>query len=94
MTGGTRPWIYFSASISGGRDDAPRYAALIAALALSTPATTQSFVNFESPQTHPVAIADDGSRLYVVNTPDNRVAVFSLLVAGQAPANGSRAQGG
>ena len=26
------PRIYFSASISGGRDDAPRYAALIAAL--------------------------------------------------------------
>ena len=33
MTQGVRPWIYFSASISGGRDDAPRYAALISALA-------------------------------------------------------------
>lgn len=32
MTGGVRPRIYFSASISGGRDDAPRYAALISAL--------------------------------------------------------------
>jgi len=33
VTGETRPRIYFSASISGGRDDAPRYAALISALA-------------------------------------------------------------
>jgi hypothetical protein len=33
VTGGNRPRIYFSASISGGRDDAPGYAALIAALA-------------------------------------------------------------
>lgn len=32
MTDGVRPRIYFSASISGGRDDAQRYAALITAL--------------------------------------------------------------
>ena len=32
MTDGAGPRIYFSASISGGRDDAPRYAALISAL--------------------------------------------------------------
>jgi hypothetical protein len=32
VTGGVRPRIYFSASSSGGRDDAPRYAALISAL--------------------------------------------------------------
>ena len=34
MTPRFRPRIYFSASISGGRDDAPRYAALISALSL------------------------------------------------------------
>lgn len=32
MTGASGPRIYFSASISGGREDAPRYAALILAL--------------------------------------------------------------
>ena len=32
MTTGAVPRIYFSASISGGRDDAPLYAALISAL--------------------------------------------------------------
>lgn len=32
MTSRSAPRIYFSASISGGRDDAPRYAALISAL--------------------------------------------------------------
>ncbi len=36
------------------------------------------FVNFESPQTRPVAVSADGTRLFAVNTPDNRLAVFSL----------------
>ncbi len=37
----TRPRIYFSASISGGRDDAPRYAALISALTRHGPVLTE-----------------------------------------------------
>ena len=53
-------------------------AALLAALALSPFAATQSFVNFESPQTHPVAISADGMRMFAVNTQDNRLAVYSL----------------
>ncbi len=35
------PRIYFSASISGGRDDAPRYAALISAFARHGPVLTE-----------------------------------------------------
>src|SRR5262245_25533645 len=38
----------------------------------------QQFVNFEAPPTHPVAVSEDGQRLYALNTPDARLAVFSL----------------
>jgi len=43
-----------------------------------TNAAAAQFVNFESPQVRPVAISQDGSRLFAVNTADNRLAVFSL----------------
>jgi YVTN family beta-propeller protein len=35
------------------------------------------FVNFESPQTHPIALGQAGTLLFVVNTPDNRLAVLN-----------------
>lgn len=38
------------------------------------------FVNFESPQSQH-ALVVDGDRLYVVNTPDNRLSVFDLTVS-------------
>jgi YVTN family beta-propeller protein len=41
-------------------------------------ATLGSFVNFEGAQTNPVRISADGTRLFVVNTPDARLAVYSL----------------
>ncbi|MEM7201903.1 MAG: beta-propeller fold lactonase family protein [Planctomycetota bacterium] len=50
-----------------------------AASTLAAQRVPTAFVNFESPQTHPLAISADGSRLLAVNTPDNRLAVFSLL---------------
>ena len=37
-----------------------------------------SYVNFESHQFRPVTISPDGSRLFVANTPDNRVEIFDL----------------
>ena len=37
-----------------------------------------SFLNFESPQVHPLALTPDGSRLLAVNTPDHRLSVFQL----------------
>lgn len=43
----------------------------------------QSFVNFETPQVHPVDLSPDGTRLLVVNTADNRLEVFD--VTGAAP---------
>ncbi len=41
------------------------------------------YVNFESHQHRPVVMSPDGSRLFVTNTPDNRVEIFSLT--GDAP---------
>jgi len=37
----------------------------------------QSFVAFESGQVRPLALSADGLRLYAVNTPDNRLEIFS-----------------
>ena len=36
------------------------------------------FVTFESGQVRPLALSADGTRLYAVNTPDNRVEVFDV----------------
>ncbi len=46
------------------------------------PAGAQSFVNFESGQVRPLALSPDGSRLFAVNTPDNRLEVFSVGAGG------------
>ena len=39
------------------------------------------FSHFESGQVHPIAITPDGSRVLVVNTPDNRLSVFDVTGA-------------
>src|SRR5215212_70511 len=38
----------------------------------------QAFVNYEGKQTAPVRLSPDGSRLFAVNTPDNRLSVFDV----------------
>ena len=51
-------------------------------LTLATgPASAQdsSFVNFESGHVRPIALSADGSVLFAVNTPDNRLEVFSIV---------------
>jgi hypothetical protein len=53
--------------------------ALIAVLALATAArATSSFVEFESGQVRPLTLSPDGSRLFAVNTPDNRLEIFDV----------------
>jgi len=42
------------------------------------PRAWPSFVNFETPQVHPIEMTPDGLRLLVCNTADNRVEVYSL----------------
>src|SRR5439155_4806353 len=41
-------------------------------------ASTNSFVNFETPPVHPLALSPDGSRLAVCNLPDARLELFDL----------------
>ena len=49
-----------------------------AALCIVTAAIGQSFVNFEGKQTSPIRLSPDGTRLFAVNTPDNRLSVFDV----------------
>ena len=52
--------------------------ALLFSIALAASARAQSFVNFEPHQTRPVCLSPDGTRLFVVNTPDARLSVFDV----------------
>ena len=58
--------------------------ALAAATSLALPsgAAGQSFVNFETGQVRPLALSPDGTRLFAVNTPDNRLDVFDVEAGG------------
>jgi YVTN family beta-propeller protein len=59
-------------------------------LALATPARGQSsFVTFESGQVRPLALSPDRSRLFAVNTPDNRVEIFDVDGSGGLTHGGS-----
>ena len=51
---------------------------------LSLPALAQDFVAFESGQARPLALSPDGTRLFAVNTPDNRLEIFSVSEGGLA----------
>src|SRR5688572_33125391 len=65
--------------VPGRQDIGILFAALAAVFHLtsSSPAAA-SYVNFESQHVHPIALSADGSRLFAVNTPDNRLAVYSV----------------
>src|SRR5262249_47137970 len=41
-----------------------------------------SFVTFESGQVRPLALSPDGSRLFAVNTPDDRLEIFDVGASG------------
>ncbi|MEW6271507.1 MAG: hypothetical protein AB1689_19670, partial [Thermodesulfobacteriota bacterium] len=58
---------------------------VLALLAIAAPPGAHaqtSFVNFESGQVRPLAMSPDGTRLFAVNTPDNRLEVFSIGAGG------------
>src|SRR5581483_11623082 len=44
------------------------------------------FVEFESGQVRPLALSPDGTRLYAVNTPDDRLEIFTVGPGGLAHA--------
>ena len=51
---------------------------LLLAVPSITVAASPSFVAFESGQVRPLALSPDGTRLFAVNTPDNRLEVFDV----------------
>jgi DNA-binding beta-propeller fold protein YncE len=52
---------------------------LVSLIALhAATATGESFVNFESGQVRPLVLSPDGTRLFAINTPDNRLEIFDL----------------
>jgi len=56
---------------------------LMAVIALvAATAADAAFVNFESGQTRPLALSPDGQRLFALNTPDARLAVFDVTETG------------
>src|SRR5437870_7336564 len=52
-----------------------------------------SFVEFESGQVRPLALSPDRSRLFAVNTPDDRLEIFAVDGAGNLTHTGSVAVG-
>ena len=50
-------------------------------LAASSAAAQSSYVNFEAGHVRPLAMSADGTRLYAVNTPDDRLEIFDLTAA-------------
>ncbi|MFM7051640.1 MAG: hypothetical protein ACKOYN_05850 [Planctomycetota bacterium] len=67
------------------REESPVATRVLASIALSAalagPALAQvgAFVNFESPQVHPIDITPDGATLVAVNTADGQLEVFDLV---------------
>jgi YVTN family beta-propeller protein len=62
----------------------------VAVVVATAPVHAQtSFVNFESGQVRPLAIAPGGGTLYAVNTPDNRLEVFAIGAGGSLTHTGS-----
>jgi YVTN family beta-propeller protein len=56
--------------------------AILAGLLAAPAARGGSFVTFESGQVRPLALSPDGTRLFVVNTPDDRLEIFDVDGAG------------
>src|SRR6185503_1339382 len=52
--------------------------AVVVALLGARSACAQTFTNFESGHVRPLALSPDGSRLFAVNTPDNRLAIYGV----------------
>jgi DNA-binding beta-propeller fold protein YncE len=68
-----------------GRGVGHRLAGLCAVIAVALPAAVWaqgSFVNFESGHVRPLALSTDGSLLFAVNTPDNRLEIYAVSGAG------------
>jgi len=70
-----------------------KWIVMLAVVALATIAPTAQalgpFVAFETGQVRPLALSPDGSRLFAINTPDNRLEIFDVDVSGNLTAAAS-----
>jgi DNA-binding beta-propeller fold protein YncE len=58
-------------------------ATVLAVMALAPAArAASSFVEFEGAQVRPLALSPDGTHLFAVNTPDNRLEIFDVATDG------------
>jgi YVTN family beta-propeller protein len=57
-------------------------------LMAAAPVAAQSFVTFETGQVRPLALSPDGTRLFAINTPDNRLEIFNVSGGSLVPAGG------
>src|SRR3954466_6194699 len=55
---------------------------MIARGASRSSAAPSSFTEFETGQVRPLAMSPDGTHLFAVNTPDDRLEIFSVAVGG------------
>lgn len=58
---------------------------LICSTVISLASVAQDFTLFESQQFRPMAMSPDGTRLFVVNTPDNRLEILAIDESGLLP---------
>src|SRR5437867_1444221 len=61
---------------------APRRAVLLLASLLAAAPAAASFVTFETGQVRPLALSPDTTRLFAVNTPDDRLEIFDVSGGG------------
>ncbi len=55
---------------------------VLSGVARASGSPSGSFVNFETGQVRPLALSPDGGRLFAINTPDNRLEIFSPSASG------------
>jgi len=60
----------------------PRALAAVLLLVAAAPARGGSFANFESGHVRPLALSPGGNRLFALNTPDNRLAIYTIGASG------------
>ncbi|TMB49214.1 MAG: hypothetical protein E6J56_23665, partial [Deltaproteobacteria bacterium] len=60
----------------------PRALATVLLLVAAAPAGGGSFANFESGHVRPLALSPGGDRLFALNTPDNRLAIYTIGASG------------
>src|SRR5262245_16599327 len=63
--------------------------ATVLAVAVALTASAASFVEFESGQVRPLALSPDRTRLFALNTPDNRLEIFDVGATGGLVHTGS-----